>query len=115
MPKCRKCGAEISFKPHPKNPDKLAPFDSDGEIHFATCSNKSKDKPTFITVADWHCKQGHPGRWFYLSEGVNVRLMAWCGTHGCVQTFIPDTPKNRELVNIDEPPKTAWWEGRLQI
>ena len=39
---CRKCGQEVNFKPHPKNAEKLAPFDEDGEIHFARCKS---DKP----------------------------------------------------------------------
>lgn len=38
MAKCNKCGQEITFAPHPQNPDKRAPFDSDGTLHFLTCT-----------------------------------------------------------------------------
>jgi len=47
MANCRQCQAEITFKPHPNNPDKLAPYDFEngviGDIHFATCGKPETD------------------------------------------------------------------------
>jgi len=107
MPTCKKCGAEIAFKPHPKNPGRLAPFDQSGEIHFATCKSKPP-KRIYRSVGEWRCKADHPGKFFHLNA--KGQLLAWCGDMKCFQMFVPDTPENRSLVNIDKSPKDAYYK-----
>lgn len=50
MAKCNKCGQTITFKEHPQNPAKKAPFNEDGTIHFATCSAKRDDQRRVVAV-----------------------------------------------------------------
>ncbi len=53
--RCRACNQPISFKPHPNNPAKMAPFDADGEIHFARCAKGGKVKREYKSAGEILC------------------------------------------------------------
>ena len=113
MAKCKKCGSAIEFKTHPKNPDKMAPFDTDGEIHFARCKS-GKIKKEYDDIGELpECNKCHlPIVRVYLKsyETVGHRLVACCPDGH--RTYIPISEKNRRLINTDREPQWGVDYGR---
>lgn len=101
MSKCRACGQVIAFKPHPKNPEKLAPFDDDGELHFARCSG-GKAKKEYNSRNEIMCKRCEELPLFVYPQITTAgeRLTVMCDSYH--RWHIPMTPKNRLLINARE-------------
>lgn len=106
---CKRCLRKIEFKPHPRNPAKLVPFDLDGEIHFATCKDSHPQK---VGPKSWDdlpkCPKGHSLKWlfkrFYPAAGLRI-----IGT--CIfghQRFIQHTADADLLINCKEHQELDW-------
>ena len=52
MATCKHCSEEITFGPHPISPEKLAPFNLDGTIHFGTCKFKGSRRDEYHYMYD---------------------------------------------------------------
>ena len=105
MAKCKKCGAEIVFKEHPQNPERMVPFNMDGEIHFATCPAKKDDQRRYDSIDDieqvaacgWKAKFV---RYHQTSAGqITLRSLCGCGGQHYV-TSLPMNEENKELINL---------------
>lgn len=109
MAKCRNCGQAVEFKPHPKNKEKLAPFDADGEIHFAKCKTE-KPKVEYKQISDiGFCSGVRPSANYeicslpivyvadFIIAGGDVRLVAMCHQRHRRQIHVTDG--NRKLIN----------------
>lgn len=101
---CRDCGAPISFGDHPTSPGKLAPFDSDGKLHWKTC--KKPRKNVFKTLEEIPpcglCK----GSAKYVYKKINEKTKALqigvrCGNLHWI-TWLPKDKQNFALVNTTE-------------
>ncbi len=101
MSNCKFCGQSVEFRAHPLNATKLAPFNKDGEIHFATCMGKSKAKREYNSRDEILCKVCEEFPLFvYVQPTVSGdRLAVLCDQ--LHHTFIPLTEKNRLLVNAE--------------
>lgn len=119
MSKCSRCNQEITFQPHPKSPEKLAPFDIKdgkiGEMHFVTCK-AVKQKTEYKTMEDLEsleCKHGHPCRFVLWKrfEKSDPRLEAKC-IWGHWIGWIPITDGNKTWVKktqvINNPIAHQW-------
>ena len=108
--RCRLCGAEVTFGPHPGNPEKQAPFNPNGEIHFATCTAK-KPKNVYPTIGSLpKCKPciseccDPDAKYIYKKqvEGEpRERIGLRCGQLHLI-TWIANTPVHLALVNSTE-------------
>jgi hypothetical protein len=98
MSRCRNCNEPITFRPHPQNPEKLAPFDRDGEIHFARCKSK-KPKKDIPTLDSWMCKgcEGLAFLVFWQQTASGDRLAVLC--ENLHHSWIPITETTRTFVN----------------
>jgi predicted metal-binding protein len=103
MATCRTCKADIVFKPHPQNPASLAPFDADGEIHFARCKSSSRPKKEYSSLRDILCHTCEEFAALVFIQPISngSRLAYYC--ENLHRGWLPMTPKNNALVN-------ATWE-----
>ena len=101
MSSCRACGQEITFKPHPSNHAKLAPFDEDGEIHFARCKG-SKKKKEYRSRDEIMCERCEELPLFVFPQmtAAGERLTVMCD--GYHRWHIAMTPVNKLLINAKE-------------
>jgi hypothetical protein len=91
MSKCETCGASVNFAPHPKNPNRSVPFNSDGEIHFATCSSRKTDF-RITNLMQMRCSRGHGFKYLQWHEFKNGErhLRAVCEMDHFMK-YIPQT------------------------
>lgn len=112
--KCRNCGEPIEFRPHPNNPAKLAPFNSDGEIHFATCSKRGRAKKEYNSLSDIRCHCGHVIDYCFMRP-IEGRKQLYIACHNKYRHLVAlaHTEKNLKLINVPEgevPELLSWIE-----
>ncbi len=102
MAKCKRCNGPIEWRTHPQNPNKMAPFNADGTIHFSTCSAKKDDQRRYDSIDEIEqiCSCGRKAEFVHYQRISNGRLIiaASCSC-GRKITTLPHNEENKKLIN----------------